>query len=88
LIISIFTVSIVYCQLTTSQQAENTLVTCLFKNYSRSLRPDALVNILVSIQLKQIISLDEKNQPLFLLHKNGTMQDYLGMYLQMEIYRL
>jgi hypothetical protein len=62
LVISSFAVSIVYCQLSLNQQAENKLVTNLFKNYSRTVRPDVTVDISVSIQLKQIISLDEKNQ--------------------------
>ncbi len=54
--------SIVYCQLSPNQQAENTLVTNLLKNYSRTVRPDVTVDISVTFQLKKIISLDEKNQ--------------------------
>ena len=64
IIISSLAISLVHvhCQLSVGQQAENTLVTNLFKNYVRTIRPDITVSVAISIQLKQIISLDEKNQ--------------------------
>jgi hypothetical protein len=60
--------SSVSCQYTSAQQtaklkAEQTLVTSLLNSYySRDVRPSSQIDVSVNIQLKQIISLDEKNQ--------------------------
>ena len=46
-----------------SLQAEQALVAKLLNSYySRDVRPQSQVSVYVNIQLKQIISLDEKNQ--------------------------
>ena len=53
----------VKCQFSVNQQFEQNLTTKLINSYySRDIRPSEQVTIFVSIQLKQIISLDEKNQ--------------------------
>ena len=61
----VFIFKITKCQLSINQQYEQNLTAKLFNSYySRDVRPDDQVTISVSIQLKQIISLDEKNQVL------------------------
>jgi hypothetical protein len=63
-----FLFAFVNCQYTLTQQsatlkAEQTLVTSLLNSYySRDVRPSSQIDVSVNIQLKQIISLDEKNQ--------------------------
>ena len=58
----------VICQYTLAQQsamlkAEQTLVSSLLNSaYSVNVRPSPTTTIYVNVQLKQIISLDEKNQ--------------------------
>ena len=49
-------------QLSTNISIEQTLVTTLLSGYNRAIRPSFQVNIYIGIQMKQIVSLDEKNQ--------------------------
>ena len=60
-------VAIVYSQEASEEQpnapvAENTLTTLLLSNYSNQSRPVSTVIIYVTLQLKQIISIDDTNQ--------------------------
>lgn len=49
-------------QLSTTQQSEQTLLTTLLTGYNKQIRPSVTVNINATVAVKQIISLDEKNQ--------------------------
>ena len=64
IIIVTATISVVDWQFSQAQQIEQILINALFKNYTRTIRPDVTVDVAISVQLKQIISLDEKNQML------------------------
>jgi hypothetical protein len=56
----------VWCQLPEAQQYEQNLTSKLLSSslYSRDIRPQDQVYVEFNLQLKQIISLDEKNQKL------------------------
>ncbi|CAF2011275.1 unnamed protein product [Rotaria magnacalcarata] len=52
-----------YCgTLPTSQQTEQTLVTTLLNSYNKNIRPDDQVSVDITAKLKQILTLDEKQQ--------------------------
>ena len=56
-----------------TQSQEQKLVESLLKGYSRIIRPSNIVNVILGVELKQIISVDEKNQ---ILSTNSFISQY------------
>jgi hypothetical protein len=66
-------------QLNSFQTVESSLLNNLTANYNKKVRPSEVVTINFSIELKQIISLDEKNQ--ILLTSNYISQEWFDSRL-------
>lgn len=49
-------------ELPADQQEEQTLITTLLKNYTKNIRPASQVSVDITASLKQILSIDEKQQ--------------------------
>ena len=63
LLLIIFTIiGIIDCQLSANQTVEQSLVATLLNGYNKNIRPSDQVDVALAMQLKQITSIDEKNQ--------------------------
>ena len=62
IVIFLFSLNGYNAQLSANLSAEANLTKTLFTNYRTNIRPEDVVYVYVTISLKQIVSLDEKNQ--------------------------
>jgi hypothetical protein len=66
--------------LNSNQQAEQNLLEALTKNYSKYIRPTEQVTINMTLSLKQIVSVDEKNQ--IMTTSNHISQEWVDARLE------